>query len=405
MMPMSIMNSQLQNVDFTNLSSFTFDAAMSYVCGMSLGFIPTMQPVSRAEVQQDFEVFERRVMCHDFFWGAAEKPAAETPPSNKFRVPNPGWHPEQVDGWESSPGVKEYVCDVRAKIMNCVDDSAKLHAARPMHNLSRRHRDALRRLKQLLQAGVICILDADKNLGLVVLDTADYRARCIDELQKTHNLLQPSDEDPHASTRAEIVEMLSEHGKDLPQWAQTFLAASVDKHPRTSAEYSVPNFRVTIKVHKDPPEGRPLTANQKWRTQPLAELTAELCKPYVEEIPVWTKDSDSINRKLQTLKIPENAFLLTYDIVRLYPSIPHELCYTLLQSHLHARGCKYAVFIVKALRIILNRNYCCFDGQTYRQHIGFATGIACGAEIANIFIFVLRASPAARRLRIFSSLC
>jgi hypothetical protein len=44
---------------------------------------------------------------------------------------------------------------------------------------------------------------------------------------------------------------------------------------------------------------------------------------------------------------------------------------------------------VKALRIILNRNYCCFDGNTYRQHTGFATGIACGAEIANIFLFVL----------------
>ena len=42
-----------------------------------------------------------------------------------------------------------------------------------------------------------------------------------------------------------------------------------------------------------------------------------------------------------------------------------------------------------ALRIILNRNYCNFNGQTWRQFIGFATGIACGAEIANLFIFVL----------------
>ena len=91
-------------------------------------------------------------------------------------------------------------------------------------------------------------------------------------------------------------------------------------------------------MHKDPPEGRPLTTNQKWRTQPLAELTVELCKPYVEEILVWTKDSDSINRKLATLKIPENAFLLAYGVVRLYPSIPHALCYTLLRSHLHAEG-------------------------------------------------------------------
>ena len=385
-MTATLFTSQIQNVNFTNLSSVIFDVYETYVLGMGLGFIPSMRPASRAEVQTDFDVFERRVMCHDFFWDAKAKPPDETPPSTKFHVPNPGWHPEQVDGWESTPGVKEYVCDVRSKIMNCVDDSVRLHAAHPIHNLSRRHRDALRRL--LLRRDIV-ILDADKNLGLVVLDAADYQARCIDELGKTHHLLQPGDEDPHASTQTELTELLEQHGGDLPQWAQKFLAASIDRHPRTGEEYSVPNFRVTIKVHKDPPEGRPLTANQIWRTQPAAELIAELCKPYVEGIPVWTKDSDSINRKLSTLKIPENALLLTYDIVRLYPSIPHALCYTLLRSFLRERGCKYADFIVNALRIILNRNYCCFNGETFRQHIGFATGISCGAEIANIFIFVL----------------
>eukprot|EP01050_Picozoa_sp_SAG11_P024266 SAG11_NODE_5116_length_1658_cov_24.830019_1_plen_139_part_10 len=34
-------------------------------------------------------------------------------------------------------------------------------------------------------------------------------------------------------------------------------------------------------------------------------------------------------------------------------------------------------------------NYCLFSGNTYHQFIGFATGIACGAEIANIFVYVL----------------
>ena len=38
---------------------------------------------------------------------------------------------------------------------------------------------------------------------------------------------------------------------------------------------------------------------------------------------------------------------------------------------------------------MLNRNYCLFNSTIYRQFIGFATGIACGGEIANLFIFAL----------------
>eukprot|EP01052_Picozoa_sp_SAG31_P054454 SAG31_NODE_14506_length_802_cov_111.297297_1_plen_195_part_01 len=85
----------------------------------------------------------------------------------------------------------------------------------------------------------------------------------------------------------------------------------------------------------------------------------------------------------------DSDLLLTYDIVRLYPSIPHELCYTLLHRHLRAQSCEFTDFIIAALRVILNYNYCLFDDQTYQQHIGFATGIACGAEVANLFIFIL----------------
>ena len=121
----------------------------------------------------------------------------------------------------------------------------------------------------------------------------------------------------------------------------------------------------------------------------MAEPVAQLLQPYVTKLPVWVLDTDQINRRLDATHVPDGALLLTYDIVRLYPGIPHELCYTLLQLHLHQRGCQYANFIVAALRIVLNQNYCPFDSKVYRQFIGFATGILCGGEIANLFIFML----------------
>ena len=49
------------------------------------------------------------------------------------------------------------------------------------------------------------------------------------------------------------------------------------------------------------------------------------------------------------MHVSEATYLITYDVVRLYPSILHELCYELLQQHLWANKCPYANFIVVAL--------------------------------------------------------
>ena len=89
------------------------------------------------------------------------------------------------------------------------------------------------------------------------------------------------------------------------------------------------------------------------------------------------------------MHVPEGALLLTYDIVRWYPRITYELCYTLVRRHLHQRGCQYADFIVASLRIALNRNYCLFIDKFYQLFIGFATGISCGGYIATLFVYVL----------------
>ena len=120
----------------------------------------------------------------------------------------------------------------------------------------------------------------------------------------------------------------------------------IEQHPRGGGEYRLPLFRLTIKVHKTPVQGRPITGNQRWITQPLAELLAELMQPYVKETPVFTKDSDQINRELNEFSVGGDDLIIVYDIVRLCPSIPHELCYVLLRRHLNAQGCRYTDFVI-----------------------------------------------------------
>ena len=57
-------------------------------------------------------------------------------------------------------------------------------AAKPIKNLSKRHLEALVRLK--LRRDIV-IVDSDKNLGLVVLDADDYKLRCLVKLGTTHH--------------------------------------------------------------------------------------------------------------------------------------------------------------------------------------------------------------------------
>eukprot|EP01052_Picozoa_sp_SAG31_P031756 SAG31_NODE_3402_length_4313_cov_7.421690_2_plen_597_part_00 len=386
LLPLCAMQGEMTNTFFTNLSSATFDTDELYVLGLGMNHIVTPQLPDWKTLNTEYERFARRIYCHDFFGhpSAPDSERTDQPPAGceNFRIPNPGWHPRDVDGYEPSTGVLEYVEQTRADIRDILETAKR---SRPIRNLQRRHRMALQRLRQ---RDDVIFIDTDKNLGLACLDTQDYVQMCTAELAETHHLL-PATTDALQLTRSAIVQDLLPLSETLPEWAKLWCDTATAAHPRTGAQYTIPSFRCTIKVHKSPPATRPITGNQKWITQPYAELIAKLLQPYVEELGVWTRDADQINNLLDSTVTADTDLLLTYDIVRLYPSIPHELCYTLLRRHLHARNCAYADWIVTALRIVLNYNFCIFDGQTYQQWIGFATGIACGAEVANLFIFIL----------------
>eukprot|EP01050_Picozoa_sp_SAG11_P018712 SAG11_NODE_2873_length_2880_cov_9.311399_3_plen_313_part_01 len=296
MMPLAALDTAITNIFFTNLSSITFTADQRYLIAHGLNFIPSKPPLSRDELRRDYSAFSRRIYCHDYFTLNAFEPQDTAPPDDmmRFRIPNPGWHPLNED-YEPSPGVLEYVHETLAAVYDCADKALMAHKAKPIYNLQRRHRDALR---DLIQRRDIVFIDSDKNLGLVCLDTDDYKARCIAELAQTHAMLTPLDPDPLDTTRKAIIDTVLPLTNTLPEWAELWTQTAAVSHPKSGAAYKLPSFRLTIKVHKSPPEGRPITGNHCWITQPLAELVAALIQPFVHELPVFTKDTDQINREL-----------------------------------------------------------------------------------------------------------
>ena len=74
------------------------------------------------------------------------------------------------------------------------------------------------------------------------------------------------------------------------------------------------------------------------------------------------------------------SLIVTYDVERLYPSIPHAAALLCLRAFLTRHRCPFVDFAVTALDIILSCNYCVFGGTVYKQFLGFATGVACASE-------------------------
>ena len=74
--------------------------------------------------------------------------------------------------------------------------------------------------------------------------------------------------------------------------------------------------------------------------------------------------------------IPENAILVTADIVGLYPNIPHNAVLKALSNMLEAREHKAVSTedLVKMARFVLENNYFEFNGDVKKQTSGTAIG-------------------------------
>ena len=74
----------------------------------------------------------------------------------------------------------------------------------------------------------------------------------------------------------------------------------------------------------------------------------------------YIKDSGHFLEKIKTLRcIPDNALLVTADVVRLYPSIPHQAGLTVLKEALDKRPLKQIPTddLIKITEFVLSNNF------------------------------------------------
>ena len=102
----------------------------------------------------------------------------------------------------------------------------------------------------------------------------------------------------------------------------------------------------------------------------------------------YIKDSNDFESKIRNINIPNDALLVTADIVGLYPSIPHEAGLSTLREALDKRTCKEIPTenLIKMVEFVLKNTFFEFDTNVYQQISGTAIGTKFAPPYADIFI-------------------
>ena len=133
------------------------------------------------------------------------------------------------------------------------------------------------------------------------------------------------------------------------------------------------------KIHKrlsDVP-GRPVISNCGAPTEKVSEFLDFHLKPIMKNGKSYIRDSSHFLEKIKNISsIPDNALLVTADVVGLYPSIPHSAGLNSLKRAFEKRINKQIPTsdLVKMAEFVLTNNYFEFSEKIYQQISGTAIG-------------------------------
>ncbi len=250
------------------------------------------------------------------------------------------------------------------------------------NNITTKESKAINRLKEQKQ---ITIKQADKNLGIVVLDTTDYLDKCLTHLSST--TYQLVDAFP-SSIKRDLENTIINFKPELIRYNQRlykFLTPS-EKH-RIPRFYGLPKIHKVLSPNETPPI-RPIVSHTNSLLSCSAKFIDHILQPIAKCYPDYLHNSSELILKLSTLPVPKDVMLVSMDVTSLFPSIPQKECLQIvfeeIQHHLDL-----LTFDPNLIIQLLNNNYFEFGNFHFHQATGIAMGAAVSPTIANIFMSVL----------------
>lgn len=279
-----------------------------------------------------------------------------------------------------------------------------------MHGLSLSTKKQFRNLSALDVRGIawlsnstawIRAIETDKNLGMCLASTAWVQSQMRLHLAGYHRIDKASLQSIIANVRSSLsllVDVGFQH-RILKQSNARFLLQHAN-----SSEVKIPQLRLNCKVHKSPPESRPISNMRGYILEPLAKMVnSMLLEVQAECDTVLTSSLGAINC-YENKVMGSDEDLLAFDITSLYPSLlifgdekaVFEVVSKRVEHHFSKRGMtRLGSWLCKALKLLLLDPVVRVKGKDmgveenevfFIQRSGMTTGLSCASTIANIYL-------------------
>ena len=247
-------------------------------------------------------------------------------------------------------------------------------------NLSFEERSALKDLKSNVN---LVIREADKGCSVVVMDRQRYIEEGYRQLNDTSVYLRT-----HASAISDIEEDI-QHLAD-----QLHIEGVITDDIRQFAiriNTNPARFYPLPMVHKKGVPGRPVVSACGSATEGMSEIVDFFLKLYMPTIPSSIKDTDDFIRRIRNIiDLPSDVLLVTFDVVSLYPCIPHDFGLCALKDFLLDRNLPNIVVngIHNMTELVLKKNVFEFNSECFLQTSGTAIGTKMAPAYANIVMSI-----------------
>ena len=355
-----------RNSEIHNFTSLYLTGRQKRIIGLGLKFRPTLKPPDLTQFNMQIQDFCRSVRLHKKFEGEP----ADTDFNPRLYVKST-WNPPRED-----PDLEDKLHDI------CKDLRQNIKQNKPhwRRNLSAIDREELNQIKN---DDSVRVLDTDKNLGPALVST---------DWVTNETLRQLNDKQSYSIITYE--DWILKHGQiintreKLMLTFSRFINANAAKFLRSYDHFLSPTkFYIIPKIHKNPMVGRPIAASHSYITRPLSIFVDEYVKPRLK-MPTVLRDSGELIQALESIRLPPHCFLVTADVVSLYPNVDTKKALMALDLLLREAGAPETPLLIQFSRLVFENNFLRteFCGDIFHQTFGIAMGTPFAVTAANAFM-------------------
>lgn len=375
------MESSKVDVKIINLSSVQLDTATVSLLRRGLKFTPTPNRNS-VELSKDIREFSRNLKLLGFF------------SDNDYNTDSLA---RNKSTFNPRRGLDRNL-DMCTDQLHALSTSLLHDKQSQYHKKSNLSLNEQRAMTKLRNNKELVLRSADKGNGLVLLNSEDYKQKCLNMLQDTSTYTVVEDTRDHVTMKT-VIAFTEKFSNLLREDEQKYLTRF---EARTSNFYGLPKVHKSSKIIEVSntevvtlpcPEDlsfRPIVGGPNSPTHRLSNFIDILLKPYTTEVDSYIKDTTDFLRTLpQTIE--EDIIFISFDVKSMYTNITEELglkaieywlekCPTLLNARFNKE------FVMEGIKIILKNNVFYFDGQLYRQLKGCSMGSKVSPTYATLTV-------------------